>query len=222
MEEDEEAIKRAELVMHLRRQNVAGRAVLAALESVPRSLFLDAAHKSLAYADRAAPIDCGQTISQPTVVAMMTEALTLGPQMRVLEIGTGSGYQTAILARLAGHVVSIERYARLADLAAQRLAALRIENVTLHVADGAEGWSADAPYDRIILTAATPAVPAALVEQLADDGILVAPVGPQGGVQELMRCQKGDGEEAAEGELVGESLCEVRFVPMLPGVAEVL
>ena len=216
-EEDEaERVARAELVMDLRRQNVAGRATLAALESVPRSLFLDAQHKSLAYRDRAAPIACGQTISQPAVVAMMTEALALEPSMRVLEIGTGSGYQTAILARLAGEVVSVERYRQLSELAAARLAVLKITNVSLHVADGHEGWAPDAPYERIIVTAAAPAVPAALVEQLAPDGVLVAPIGPQGGVQELMRCRHGpDG-------LLGERIADVRFVPLTPGVAEIL
>ena len=213
MSEDEEAIARAELVMHLRRQNVAGRATLAALESVPRSLFLSARDRSLAYADRAAPIECGQTISQPTVVAMMTEALELAPDCNVLEIGTGSGYQTAILARLAGHVTSVERYRALSELAAQRLAYLKIDNVGLHVADGAEGWPAGAPYDRIIVTAAAAAVPAALVEQLAADGILVAPVGHEHALQELMKCRRTD-----EG-LEGESLAEVRFVPLVGGVA---
>lgn len=216
-EEDEtERVARAELVMDLRRQNVAGRATLAALESVPRSLFLDAPHKALAYRDRAAPIACGQTISQPAVVAMMTEALALEPHMRVLEIGTGSGYQAAILARLAAEVVSVERYRALSDLAAARLAVLRITNVSLQVADGHEGWPEGAPYDRIIVTAAAAAVPAALVEQLAPEGILVAPVGPQGGVQELMRCRHG------AGGLVGERIADVRFVPLTPGVAEIL
>ncbi len=216
-EEDEaETVARAELVMDLRRQNVAGRATLAALESVPRSLFLDAPHKSLAYRDRAAPIDCGQTISQPSVVAMMTEALALEPHMRVLEIGTGSGYQCAILARLAAEVVSVERYRHLSELAAARLAVLKITNVSLHVADGHDGWPAGAPYDRIIVTAATEAIPAALVDQLAPEGILIAPVGPAGGVQELMRCRHG------AGGLVGERLADVRFVPLTPGIARIL
>jgi len=213
MEEDDDAVARAELAMHLRRMNVAGRATLAAVESVPRSLFLDAAHRSLAYADRAAPIECGQTISQPTIVAMMTEALAIEPHMRVLEIGTGSGYQAAILARLAAHVTTVERYARLSRLAAERLATLGIDNVELHVGDGNEGWPPGAPHDRIIMTAAAPAVPAPLVDQLAPDGILVAPIGPEGGVQELMRCTLRDGR------LVGERITDVRFVPMLSGVS---
>lgn len=213
MTEEEEAVARAELVMHLRRQNVAGRATLAALESVPRSLFLDARDRHLAYADRAAPIECGQTISQPTIVAMMTDALALGPSHRVLEIGTGSGYQTAILARLCGHVYTVERYRKLSDLAAERLAVLRILNVTRRVGDGHEGWPEHAPYDRIIVTAAAPAVPEPLVAQLAGGGILVAPVGEDGHTQKLLRCRIGpDG-------LIGEPLADVRFVPLLGGLA---
>lgn len=216
MTPEEEQIARAELLMALRRQNVAGLKVLAALESVPRSLFLGAAEKRLAYADRAAPIDCGQTISQPAVVAMMTEALALTPQSRVLEIGTGSGYQTAILARLAHHVWSIERYRLLSDLAAERLRLLRIDNVSLRVADGHDGWPQHAPFDRIILTAAAPAVPEALVDQLAADGLLVAPIGCDGHTQELLRCRRErDG-------LVGEAIARVRFVPLVAGVADTL
>ncbi len=216
MEEDAEQVARAELAMHLRRQNVAGRSVLAALESVPRSLFLDARHKSLAYADRAAPIECGQTISQPSIVAMMTEALALSPRMRVLEIGTGSGYQTAILAHLAAEVVSVERYRFLSDLAADRFRVLKIGNVELHVGDGHEGWAEGAPYDRIIVTAAVEAVPAPLVEQLGEGGIIVVPVGPRDGVQELLKCTLEDGQ------LEGERLADVRFVPLLPGSSPTL
>ncbi|MBJ3776524.1 protein-L-isoaspartate(D-aspartate) O-methyltransferase [Acuticoccus sp. 2012] len=202
--------------MHLRRQNVAGRATLAALERVPRSLFLGAPHKRLAYRDRAAPIDCGQTISQPTIVAMMTDALALQPHMRVLEIGTGSGYQTAILALLAAHVYSVERYRLLSELAAERLKVLHVDNVSLRVGDGHFGWPEEAPFDRILLTAAAAAVPSDLVEQLADDGILVAPIGPAGHTQELLRCRR-----TADG-LVGEKIADVRFVPMVAGVARSL
>jgi len=216
MSEDADAVARAALAMHLRRRNAASRATLAALESVPRSLFLSARDKRLAYADRAAPIECGQTISQPTVVAMMTDALALTPECSVLEIGTGSGYQTAILARLARHVWSVERYRLLSDLAAERLAVLRLGNVSLKVGDGCAGWAAHAPFDRIVVTAAAPAVPAALVEQLAAGGILVAPVGAADGPQELLKCRRrGD-------ELEGETIASVRFVPLVPGVADAL
>ncbi|MCF3933054.1 protein-L-isoaspartate(D-aspartate) O-methyltransferase [Acuticoccus sp. M5D2P5] len=216
MSEDEEAIARAELAMHLRRQNVASRATLAALEGVPRSLFLGARHKRLAYQDRAAPIDCGQTISQPTIVAMMTDALELRPDMTVLEIGTGSGYQAAILARIAAHVFTVERYHMLSELAAERLRVLRIDNVSFKVGDGHDGWDEHAPFDRIIMTAAAVAVPEALVSQLAPGGILVAPIGDQGHTQELLKCRL-----TADG-LEGERIADVRFVPLVPGVAGVL
>lgn len=216
MTDDEEAVARAELAMLLRRHNVAGRKVLAALESVPRSLFLSARHKRLAYADRPAPIDCGQTVSQPTIVAMMTDALDLEPHHTVLEIGTGSGYQTAVLSRLAARVYSVERYRLLSDLAAERLTVLRVANVQLKVGDGHEGWREHAPFDRTIITAAAAAIPQDLVEQLAPDGILVAPVGENDYTQELLKCRFGpDG-------FVGEKIADVRFVPMVPGVADAL
>lgn len=216
MSEDEEAVARAELAMRLRRHNVARREVLAAMESVPRSLFLDARDRRLAYSDRAAPIDCGQTISQPTIVAMMTDALELTPACRVLEIGTGSGYQTAILARLAGEVYTVERYRKLSELAAERLKVLKVGNVHLRVADGHQGWPEFAPYDRIIVTAAAQAVPSPLVEQLAPGGILVAPIGRDEDTQELLKCRRTDGG------LEGEKIADVRFVPLLPGVAGAL
>ena len=208
--------QRMQLIFALRSHGVTDPRVLDAFEKTPRAAFLDRSFKDRAWEDLPLPIACGQTISQPAVVAMMTEALALEPHMRVLEIGTGSGYQAAILARLAAEVVSVERYRALSDLAAARLAVLRITNVSLQVADGHEGWPEGAPYDRIIVTAAAAAVPAALVEQLAPEGILVAPVGPQGGVQELMRCRHG------AGGLVGERIADVRFVPLTPGVAEIL
>jgi protein-L-isoaspartate(D-aspartate) O-methyltransferase len=216
MNEDEEAVARAELALRLRRHNVAGRETLAAMESVPRGLFLDAWDRRLAYTDRAAPIDCGQTISQPSVVAMMTDALELDRSCRVLEIGTGSGYQTAILARLAGEVFTVERYRRLSELAAERLRVLKIDNVRFLVADGHKGWPEHAPYDRIIVTAAAAAVPSPLVEQLVPGGILVAPIGTDEDTQELLKCRR------TEGGLEGEKIADVRFVPLLPGVAEVL
>lgn len=210
--DDKDAVARAELIMRLRGQNVASARVLSALERTPRSLFLDAPHKSLAYLDRAAPIDCGQTISQPTIVAMMTEALDVADDHRVLEIGTGSGYQAAVLSRLAGEVYSIERHPRLATTAEERLRVLGLSNVHVRVGDGNAGWPEAAPFDRIIVTAASEAVPQALVEQLSPEGVLVAPVGPEYGPQTLMRCT------LENGELVGEELGAVAFVPMRSGV----
>ncbi|MEM8551464.1 MAG: protein-L-isoaspartate(D-aspartate) O-methyltransferase [Pseudomonadota bacterium] len=216
MSEEADAVARAALAMHLRAMNAASRPVLAALESVPRALFIDKAHRDLAYEDRAVPIACGQTVSQPTVVAMMTEALGLTPDSAVLEIGTGSGYQCAVLSRLAREVTSVERYRHLSALAAERLTVLGATNVRFVVGDGNDGVDEHAPYDAIIVTAATPAVPQALVDQLVKGGRIVAPIGPTDGVQDLMVCTKD------AGELAGHVLAPVRFVPLLPGVAEAL
>jgi protein-L-isoaspartate(D-aspartate) O-methyltransferase len=214
--EKSEDLQRAELLLALRKRGLRERQVMRAMEQVPRERFVEPAFRPIAWQDLALPIDCGQTISQPTVVALMTEALELGPSHSVLEVGTGSGYQTAILANIAGHVVTLERFRTLAESAARRLASLGIANVEVLVADGREGAPQRAPFDRIILTAAVEEVPPALFEQLAMGGILVAPVGPPDGTQFLMRYRRGlQGLETREIGLV-------RFVPMLPGVAVVL
>lgn len=211
-----EDLQRAELLLALRKRGMRDRLVMRAMEQVPRERFVEPAFRPMAWQDLALPIDCGQTISQPTVVALMTEALELGPSHSVLEVGTGSGYQTAILANIAGNVVTVERFRTLADAAARRLASLGISNVEVLVADGREGVPQRAPFDRIILTAAAEEVPPALFEQLAMGGILVAPVGPPEGTQFLMRYRRGlQGLETRE-------LALVRFVPMLAGVAAVL
>jgi protein-L-isoaspartate(D-aspartate) O-methyltransferase len=154
--------------------------VLDAMREVPRHLFVPASARHEAYEDRPVPIGESQTISQPYMVAVMTEALAPQDGHRVLEIGTGSGYQTAILCRLAAHVVSIERHATLAMRARAALASLGVTNVDIHVGDGTEGRTADAPFDRILVTAGAPAVPDSLRQQLADSGRLVIPVGPSG------------------------------------------
>ncbi|WP_428030350.1 protein-L-isoaspartate(D-aspartate) O-methyltransferase [Ancylobacter sp.] len=212
----DEDLQRAELLLALRKRGLRDRQVMRAMEQVPRERFVEPAFRPIAWQDLALPIDCGQTISQPTVVALMTEAMELGPSHSVLEVGTGSGYQTAILANIAGHVVSVERFRTLADAAARRLASLGVSNVEVLVADGREGVPQRAPFDRIMLTAAAEEVPPALFEQLAMGGILVAPVGPPEGTQFLMRYRRGlQGLETRE-------LAVVRFVPMLPGVAAVL
>lgn len=151
--------------------------VLAAVEAIPRERFVAPEFQVMAYEDRALPIDRDQTISQPYIVAYMTEALRVEQDHKVLEVGTGSGYQSAILAQLTDCVHTVERHQSLADAAAARFAALNITNVTLHIGDGSLGWPAEAPFDRIIVTAAAPSVPDRLVDQLVDGGRMVIPVG---------------------------------------------
>lgn len=169
--------KRQELVASLQAVGIHDKRVLAALASTSREDFIDASLQPLAYEDRALGIGLGQTISQPLMVAVMTQALQLQGSERVLEIGTGSGYQTAILARLASHVYSVERYQQLAYLAYRRLQKQAISNVSIYVGDGSLGWPDEAPYDRILVTAASPIIPDRLILQLVRGGILVVPVG---------------------------------------------
>lgn len=183
-----------------------------ALRAVPRERFVGERWQALAWENRPLPIGAGQTISQPFIVALMTALAEPEAQHRVLEIGTGCGYQAAVLAQLAHQVVSIERIASLAELAQQHLQALRITNVELHVADGWQGWPALAPYDRIVVTAGPDEVPPALVAQLARPGRLVIPVGPEG-VQSLRVIDR-----AADGGFSERDVLDVRFVPMPAGV----
>jgi len=190
--------------------------VLRALDEVPREHFVGHEFQDAAYADQALPIACGQTISQPYVVAYMTEQLRVEAPHRVLEIGTGSGYQAAILSRLAREVISVERYRTLAETARKRLAALGYDNVEVRVGDGLAGVPERAPYDRIIVTAAAETVPDALVQQLADGGVMVLPLGPHAGTQQLVKLTKSDSG------LAQEMLIGVRFVPLLPGQAREL
>jgi protein-L-isoaspartate(D-aspartate) O-methyltransferase len=173
------AARKAMVDHQIRARGVRNPAVLNAMFETPRERFLDLASVDEAYADRALPIPCGQTISQPYIVAMMTEALELTESGTVLEIGTGSGYQTAILARLAGQVHTVERIEELSAAARERLADLGVENVHFHVGDGTLGWPAAAPYDAIIVTAGAPRVPEPLVAQLKVGGRLVVPVGDE-------------------------------------------
>jgi protein-L-isoaspartate(D-aspartate) O-methyltransferase len=205
-----------EFLLTLRRRGITDQAVLRAMEEVPREAFVDPGGAAEAYADRALPIACGQTISQPYVVAYMTEQLELQPEHRVLEVGTGSGYQAAILSRLARDVVSIERYRTLADTARERLARLGYDNVEVVVGDGFAGVPEGAPYDRIIVTAAAEEVPDALVEQLADDGVMVLPLGARDEPQRIVKLTKTSSGFARE------DLIPVRFVPLLPGQAKEL
>ena len=161
----------------IRSRGVKDERVLQAMEVVPRERFVRPQDAAQAFSDRALPIGDGQTISQPFMVAGMTAALKLEPHHRVLEIGTGSGYQTAVLAELAEHVYTVERIAALSDKAKDLLASIGVNNVTYHVTDGTMGWPKHAPFDRILVTAGAPTVPQSLVEQLAEQGRLVIPVG---------------------------------------------
>ena len=169
--------KRQELLASLRNAGIRDERVLAVIAATPREAFVDEAQYPLAYDDRALPIDKGQSISQPLMVATMTQALQLRGDERILEIGTGSGYQTALLARLARHVYSVERIQQLACQAVRRVSKLGLGNVTIYIGDGSLGWPQQAPYDRIIVTAAAPEVPARLFEQLVTWGMMIIPVG---------------------------------------------
>jgi len=210
-------VGRMQFLLGLRRRGIADPAVLRAMDEVPREHFVESSFVDNAYADQALPIACGQTISQPYVVAYMTERLEVGPAHRVLEIGTGCGYQAAVLSRLAREVVTIERYRTLADTASERLKALGCANVTVRVGDGMGGAPDLAPFDRIMVTAAAEDVPEALVAQLAEQGKMVLPVGPRHDAQYLVKLSKRSG-----GGLTREELIAVRFVPLLPGQAREL
>ncbi|WP_417491585.1 protein-L-isoaspartate(D-aspartate) O-methyltransferase [Maricaulis sp.] len=204
-----------QLVMALRGGGVTDARVLAAIERTPRDLFVPERFGDQAFDDRALPIDCGQTISQPLIVALMTQALKLDDRCKVLEIGTGSGYQAAVLARLARRVYSVERYRTLSKEAEARFAALRLNNITTRVGDGTLGWPEQAPFDRIILTASAPVRPDAILAQLKDGGIAIAPV-DRGTKQVLVRYQR-EGEE-----LTSNDIMDVRFVPLVKGEAKAL
>jgi protein-L-isoaspartate(D-aspartate) O-methyltransferase len=212
---DEDA-GRMEFLLTLRRRGIVDQAVLRAMDEVPRGRFVESGFAADAYADQALPIACGQTISQPYVVAYMTEQLALRPHHRVLEVGTGSGYQAAVLSRLAREVVSIERYRTLAERARARLRALGYDNVEVVVGDGFAGVPDKAPFDRIIITAAAERAPETLLDQLADDGVMLLPIGPHHGAQHIIKLTKSQtGVERKE-------LIPVRFVPLVPGQAKEL
>jgi protein-L-isoaspartate(D-aspartate) O-methyltransferase len=192
----------------LRRRGITDEAVLAAMEQVPREKFVPATHLHDAYADNPLPIGCDQTISQPYVVALMLQELEIEPHHRVLDVGAGSGYQTAILARLAAHVFAVERIEELAQRAGDTLDSLKITNVTFTTADGSLGLPDHAPFDRIISGAASPDVPQPWIDQLADQGRIIAPVGASD-VQTLLLVIK-DGDKIRRRQLSG-----VRFVKLI-------
>ena len=202
------------LILGLRQQGVTDPRVLAARESIDRAVFVHEKFLDQAWEDQALPIDCAQTISQPYIVGLMTQALDVQPRHRVLEIGTGSGYQAAVLSRLARYVYSIERYRSLLTEAESRLKALKIDNVITQHGDGGLGWPQQAPFDRIMVTAASPGEPTELLHQLKPGGVLVCPVG-RTSVQMLHRYVGQD-----DGSFRRESLSEVRFVPLVEGTAK--
>ncbi|MGL9769181.1 MAG: protein-L-isoaspartate(D-aspartate) O-methyltransferase [Sodalis sp. (in: enterobacteria)] len=197
------------LLTQLRQQGIRDERLLQAMEVVPRERFVDEAFEHKAYDNTALPIGLGQTISQPYIVARMTELLALKPESRVLEIGTGTGYQTTILAHLVKHVCSVERIKKLQWQAKRRLKLLDLHNISTRHGDGWQGWPSRGPFDAIIVTAAPPEIPKALMAQLDDGGVMVLPVGKE--QQHLTRIQyKG-------GEFVVNTVEAVRFVPLVKG-----
>jgi len=211
-----------QLIDELRHEGIGDARVLDALARTPREEFIDSPFAHSAYENTALPIACGQTISQPFVVAYMSEVLEVGPEMRVLEIGTGSGYQAAVLSHLCRRVYTVERHRPLLDAARARFEKLKLHNIASRHGDGFQGWPEQAPFDRILLTAAAATVPHALLEQLKPGGILVAPVGPPASstpfgaasisqlLTKMIRTETG---------VTRETLIPVVFVPMVTGIA---
>ena len=199
------------LIMLLRRRGIRDTKVLRAIERVPREVFVDPAFADNAYQDIALPIDCGQTISQPYVVAFMTEKLELEPGHKVLEIGTGSGYQAAVLSHLCRRVFTIERWRELQKAAERRFAELGIGNVTSIIGDGYLGWPPQSPFDRIVITAAAAEPPPALLEQLKIGGRMILPLGETRETQALVQIDK------TEAGTSFKELLPVRFVPLMRG-----
>lgn len=205
---------RMQFIYTLRSRGVTDAATLKAMEATPRQEFLEGIFQARAYEDTALPISCGQTISQPSIVGLMTQALQVGRRDKVLEIGTGSGYQAAVLSHLARRVYTLERHRPLARRAKALFERLDMHNVTVIEGDGTLGWPEQAPFDRIILTAAAEDPPGPLLEQLRPGGIMVLPVGQTDTVQTLIKVVKSD-----EGYDY-MPLADVRFVPLLEGMAE--
>lgn len=208
-----DAETRMQFVFALRSHGVTDRRVLQAMEHVDRSQFVEGVFAQRAFEDTPLPIECGQTISQPSVVGIMTQALNVEPRDKVLEVGTGSGYQAAVLSRLARRVYTVERHARLTRAAQRRFEAAQIANITTMTADGSHGFPELAPFDRILVTAAAEDPPGPLLAQLRPGGIMVLPVGQSDAVQTLIRVQRTDtGFDYQE-------LRPVRFVPLIEGLS---
>lgn len=212
----DEAEARASFMLGLRRRGIGARDILSAIERVPRRLFLSARFHGLAYEDSSLPIECGQVVSAPSHVAKVVQALEIQPRHRILEIGTGSGYQSAILGHLAGRVDTVDRYQTLVGLAEQRIAALKLGNVFVHHNDGLLGLKQKAPFDRIVLNGAVEGVSEELLGQLAPDAILVAPVGAAGETQELVKLSR------ISGKFAKTTIGEVRAVSLIGGKASQL
>jgi protein-L-isoaspartate(D-aspartate) O-methyltransferase len=204
--------KKLRLLMELRRAGIADARVLGAVERTPRERFVPASFEDEAYENVALPIGSGQTVSQPYVVALMTEKLELGERHKVLEIGTGSGYQTAVLACLCRRVYSIERHLELLRAAERRFEELRLHNIVCRFGDGTKGWPEQAPYERVLVAAAALEVPSALIDGLVPGGVLVAPIGEDHHDQQLVRIRRSDNGFATE------HLGLVRFVPLVTGL----
>ncbi|HLB75112.1 MAG TPA: protein-L-isoaspartate(D-aspartate) O-methyltransferase [Sedimentisphaerales bacterium] len=200
--------RRQMLERHLKGRDITDPRVLKVMGEVPREEFVSRSYLSQAYSDGPLPIGLGQTISQPYIVALMTQELCVDGGCEVLEVGTGSGYQTAVLSKLAKKVYTIERHGELSESAQAVLGRLGIGNVEFYIGDGSCGWPDERLFDRIMVTAAVPAIPQSLIEQLADGGIIVAPVG-LGGVQRLIACEK------RQGKIIERFICDVRFIKLL-------
>ena len=203
-------------ILGLRARGIHDQRVLGAIETVPRALFLPASLKSQALEDRALPIECGQSIATPSVLAIMLQSAALGPDHRVLDIGTGTGYAAAVMAKLAGQVYTVDRYKTLIDLARDRFSALRLYNIIAECRDGLEGWDEQAPFDRIIVSAAAPDIPAVLLRSLRPGGIMVIATGPAGSQQALLKITAP--RDRGLKPLI-DHLADVRFVPLMPGRA---
>ncbi len=215
-EDEEESLETSaiRLLMVIRRMGVTDTRILSAIERIPRHRFVPDVFERQSLLDRPLPIECGQTISQPSVVALMTQALDLEAHHKVLEIGTGSGYQAAVLSLIVRRVYTVERHRALMRSAERRLNQLGFHNVVTRPGDGYRGWPELAPFDRIMVTAAAEEVPPALVDQLVLDGIMVIPVGPRDGDQTLLRIVR------TETGFTEDDMGPVQFVPLLEGAGE--
>ena len=202
----------SKLILELTKNGINDLRVLKCIEEIPRSIFIESSIKSKSNLNIALPIGCGQTISQPFVVAFMSQSLNLNKKIRVLEIGTGSGYQTSILSKLVRFVYTIERYETLKKIAERKFKDLGFKNIFCKHADGGLGWKDQAPFDRIIVTASAPEIPITLLKQLNNNGIMIIPIGEDNNDQILTLVRKNN-----EGYVFKSSLMKVRFVPLLEG-----